>query len=52
MFLNERHRQEQFADLVAVDQAAPWMLDGGEKTKEFDSEEYLTKIPFDEGFDP
>jgi hypothetical protein len=52
VFLNERHRQEQFADLVSVDQAAPWMLDGGKKTKEFDSVEYLTKIPFDECFDP
>ncbi|KAG7355879.1 CRAL-TRIO domain containing protein [Nitzschia inconspicua] len=51
IFLSERHRQEQFADLVDQSQAAPWMLDGGSKTKEFDSNEYLNDIPFDECFD-
>jgi len=52
VFLNESHRQEQFSDLVSVDQATPWMLDGGQKTREFDSKEYLFETPFDEGFDP
>jgi hypothetical protein len=52
IFLSELHRQEEFADLVSLDQAAPWMLDGGRKIKEFDANEYLNKIPFDECFDP
>jgi hypothetical protein len=50
-FLNERHRQEKFADLVSLDQATPWMVDGGSKTREFDAKEYLYETPFDEGFD-
>jgi hypothetical protein len=53
IFVNKSHRQVEFANLVSVDQAAPWMLDGGrQKVKDFDSSEYLNSIPFNEGFDP
>jgi hypothetical protein len=52
VFLNERHRQEQLSEIMSVDQAAPWMLDGGYKTKEFDSNRYLKDTPFDDCFDP
>jgi hypothetical protein len=52
IFVKDGQRHEEFADLVAVDQAAPWMVDGGQKNKEFNSNEYLKQIPFDKGFDP
>ena len=52
IFLNDTDRQVEFANLVSVDQAAPWMVDGGLKAKDFDSNEYLQNTPFNEGFDP
>jgi hypothetical protein len=48
---NERQRHSAFSELISVDQAAPWMLDGGHKTREFDAMEYLNQVPFDEAFD-
>eukprot|EP00934_Nitzschia_sp_Nitz4_P006572 Nitzschia sp. Nitz4//scaffold10_size219509//216594//217580//NITZ4_001469-RA/size219509-processed-gene-0.107-mRNA-1//1//CDS//3329533043//6562//frame0 len=48
---NEKQRKAAFSDLLHVDQAAPWMLEGGLKDKEFDSFKYLTEAPFDTAFD-
>lgn len=48
---NDRQRETSFSELIQVDQAAPWMLTGGHKKKEFDAMEYLERIPFNESFD-
>eukprot|EP00339_Tiarina_fusa_P027394 CAMPEP_0117009758 /NCGR_PEP_ID=MMETSP0472-20121206/8771_1 /TAXON_ID=693140 ORGANISM="Tiarina fusus, Strain LIS" /NCGR_SAMPLE_ID=MMETSP0472 /ASSEMBLY_ACC=CAM_ASM_000603 /LENGTH=326 /DNA_ID=CAMNT_0004712113 /DNA_START=110 /DNA_END=1090 /DNA_ORIENTATION=+ len=48
---SEKQREQTFRELVTVDQAAPWMVKGGRKTKEFDAEEYLKGKNFDEAFD-
>lgn len=48
---NDRQREEHFSELLTVDQAAPWMLEGGHKNKEFDVIAYLEQTPFDEAFD-
>jgi hypothetical protein len=32
-------------------QAGPWMLEGGQKDRELDIDEYLFKTPFDRAFD-
>lgn len=48
---NDRQRQSSFGELISANQAAPWMLDGGKKTRDFDALEYLSQIPFDHAFD-
>eukprot|EP00525_Craspedostauros_australis_P007943 CAMPEP_0198112184 /NCGR_PEP_ID=MMETSP1442-20131203/4070_1 /TAXON_ID= /ORGANISM="Craspedostauros australis, Strain CCMP3328" /LENGTH=311 /DNA_ID=CAMNT_0043768877 /DNA_START=275 /DNA_END=1210 /DNA_ORIENTATION=+ len=51
-FVNsERQKKQEFGDLVSLDQAAPWMLVGGNKTKSFDVKQYLHDTRFDHGFD-
>ena len=50
-FLSDRHRQGTFSEIISVDQASSWMLEGGHKTKDFDHVEYLTQQRFDEAFD-
>lgn len=51
-FVNsERQREKEFGDLVASDQAAPWMLSGGKKAREFNANEYLNDTPFNQAFD-
>ena len=48
---NDRQREASFGELISIDQAAPWMLSGGQKTRDFDASEYLRQNPFDEAFD-
>jgi hypothetical protein len=48
---SDRQRESSFGELISVDQAAPWMLNGGQKTRDFDAMEYLKQTPFDEAFD-
>jgi hypothetical protein len=48
---SDRQRETAFSELLSVDQAAPWMLEGGHKTREFDATEYLQRLSFDEAFD-
>jgi hypothetical protein len=48
---NDRQRESAFSELISVDQAASWMLNGGHKKKEFHAIEYLEQLPFDESFD-
>jgi hypothetical protein len=51
-FVNsERQREKEFGALVALDQAAPWMLNGGKKAREFNAKEYLNDTPFHQAFD-
>ena len=47
---SEKQRAQAFGEVVSIDQAAPWMIKGGKKDKEFNSEDYL-KSNFDEAFD-
>jgi len=48
---NDKQRESSFGELISIDQAAPWMITGGQKDRDFDASEYLTKTPFDEAFD-
>lgn len=48
---NDRQREAAFSELISTDQAAPWMLEGGHKKRDFDAMEYLKQSPFDEAFD-
>ena len=48
---NDRQREAAFSELLSVDQATPWMLEDGQKKREFDAMEYLNQTPFDEAFD-
>lgn len=48
---NDKQRQTAFSELIEVGQAAPWMLTGGNKNREFQAREYLVQSPFDTGFD-
>lgn len=48
---NDRQRETSFSELISVDQASPWMLNDGQKKRDFDSMEYLRQVPFDEAFD-
>jgi hypothetical protein len=48
---NDRQRETAFSELITVDQAAPWMLEGGQKNRDFDAMQYLRHVPFDEAFD-
>ncbi len=48
---NDRQRETSFSELISVDQATPWMLEGGHKKRDFDAIEYLRQSPFDEAFD-
>jgi hypothetical protein len=48
---NDRQRESAFSELISEDQAAPWMLAGGQKTRDFNAMEYLKQTPFDEAFD-
>jgi len=48
---NDRQREKAFSELISIDQASPWMLEGGKKTREFDSSNYLNQTSFDEAFD-
>lgn len=47
---SEKQREQAFGEVVSIDQAAPWMMKGGKKDREFSSEDYL-KLNFDEAFD-
>lgn len=50
-FVNsERQREKEFGELVPLEQAAPWMLQGGKKTADFDAKKYLRDIPFHSSF--
>jgi CRAL/TRIO domain len=48
---SDRQRESSFGELISIDQAAPWMLNGGQKKRDFDAMEYLQRTPFDEAFD-
>ena len=48
---SEKQREQTFGQLVSVDQASPWMFKGGQKRREFNSEEYLKELNFDVAFD-
>lgn len=48
---NDRQRETAFSELISFDQAAPWMLEGGQKNRDFDAIEYLRQARFDEAFD-
>jgi len=48
-FVSEKNREREFADLIALDQAAPWMLNGGKQSEDFDSQKYLQNS-FDSAF--
>jgi hypothetical protein len=51
-FVNsEKQRQREFHELVSLDQATPWMLEGGKKTREFNVAEYVHETRFDHAFD-
>mmetsp|Transcript_1194 Transcript_1194/g.2814 ORF Transcript_1194/g.2814 Transcript_1194/m.2814 type:complete len:312 (+) Transcript_1194:396-1331(+) len=51
-FVNsERQKKQAFSDLVDLEEATPWMLEGGKKSKEFDVQLYLNHTRFDHGFD-
>lgn len=50
-FLSERQRESSFREILTQDQAAPWMLKGGQKSEKFNQLRYLRDIPFDEAFD-
>ena len=49
---SEKNREQAFGEVIAIDQAADWMMKGGKKDREFNSEEYLKETNFDEAFDP
>jgi hypothetical protein len=48
---SERQKIKGIGKWYAVDQARPWMLPGGSKTRELDVEEYLYQTPFHQAFD-
>jgi hypothetical protein len=44
-------RNKLLGTLYDRDQATPWMLPNGGKTRELDIEEYIDRLPFDQAFD-
>jgi hypothetical protein len=48
---SDEQKQQALGKWYAADQARPWMLPGGEKTRELDVDEYLYQTPFHQAFD-
>jgi hypothetical protein len=48
---SDRQKKKALGKWYAADQARPWMLPGGSKTRELDVAEYLYQIPFHQSFD-
>jgi hypothetical protein len=48
---SDRQKEKGIGKWYAADQARPWMLPGGGKTRELDVPEYLYQIPFHQAFD-
>jgi len=46
-----RNKHSVFAKYYTEDEATPWMLPNGLKTRELDAQEYLYNTPFDQAFD-
>lgn len=46
VFVTRRNKEDVFGPYFSLDQAKPWMLDGGKQPQDFDFEEYLS-APFD-----
>jgi hypothetical protein len=48
---SEKQKTKGIGPWYATDQARPWMLPGGSKTRELDVDEYLYQTPFHQAFD-
>ena len=48
---SEKEKRKALGKWYAADQARPWMLPGGGKTRELDVDEYLYQTPFHHAFD-
>lgn len=48
---SEKQKEQEFAELVSLEQAAPWMREGGKKCRDLQVNEYLHETAFDHAFD-
>ena len=48
---SEKQKEREFGELVSLEQAAPWMREGGKKSRDLQVIEYLHDTSFDHAFD-